>query len=545
MSPGPSEARSGEPPIEAGTSAEDPLPARRGPWSRLGVRLLGVVLLVNLATFALAGALLVPRLSAEREAEVSRLSVGMVQTLRGIIRPERDLNVAAILDWSGWREIEDAVLVDANFVEDTRGVPLPTGIHLNPVGASGRPVDGRESAVLRALSSSLRTGATVRVSGGWAVPIRVGGLDWGACWFRLPPSDSLREVARTLLPGFLLSTIVFSLGTFFAVRGLVIGPVERLAAAARRVARGDLTARVEAGRGRGELDELVNGFNRMTAQVEGFNRELAQRVEEATRAAREAEAAVMIQRRLAAVGELAAGIAHEINNPLGGLQNAVRSLAREDLSPERRTRYLELLEDGLERIGGTVGQVLRMAPRETEPVLVDLVGVARDGLGLVQHRARELGVRLELRVRGERREPIEPSAASEPELPVLGVRNELGAATLNLLVNALDSLETDGVGASFEDREPRCEVSIERTAEQCLLEVSDNGVGATPEQLERALDLFFTTKEVGRGTGLGLSIVHSIADSHGGRLELDSRPGHGFRARVVLPRPELSGDQRP
>ena len=526
-------------PLPLSEKPADETPAPRKPLlGRLGVQLFVAVLVINLATFALAGALLVPRLSAERDAEVSRLSGGMIQTLRGIIRPERDLNVAAILEWSGWQQIEDAVLVDANLSEDAEGVPIPQGIHLNPVGAHGRPLRGQQPLVLRALSLSQRSGATIRAAGGWSVPIQVGERDWGACWFRLERKDSLSEVARTLLPGFLLSTLLFSVGTFFAVRGLVLGPVERLAGAVRRVAKGDLSARADPGGGSGEMAELVVGFNRMTARVEGFNRELEVRVDEATRAAREAEAAVMIQRRLAAMGELAAGIAHEINNPLGGLQNAVRSLGKEDLPPERRSRYLELLADGLERIRGTVGQVLRMAPRETDPVLIDLVAVARDAIGLVRHRAQDLGVELELRALGRTVEE-EAGSTAGPRVQVLGARNELGAAALNLLVNAIDSLETDGVGAGSSGHAPRCTVAIGREDGSCTLSVSDNGIGTTSENLERSRDLFFTTKEVGRGTGLGLSIVHNIADTHGGRLELESSSGAGFTARIVFPRPEL------
>ena len=104
----------------------------------------------------------------------------------------------------------------------------------------------------------------------------------------------------------------------------------------------------------------------------------------------------MTQRRLAAMGELAAGIAHEINNPLGGLQNAVVTLGRTDLAPEKRERYLGLLSDGLTRIGETVHRLRRFTPRSAPHEPLPLVDVARDSIDLVRHRADRAGVELAL-----------------------------------------------------------------------------------------------------------------------------------------------------
>jgi signal transduction histidine kinase len=138
----------------------------------------------------------------------------------------------------------------------------------------------------------------------------------------------------------------------------------------------------------------------------------------ATEKARIVEAMAMRERRLAAMGELAAGIAHEINNPLGGLQNAVEELRRDELASERRRQYLELLARGLARIGETVNRLRRFTPREGPFEPVDLAAVAHDALELVQHRARRLNV--ELVFRADERVPAVP-----------GVRNEIDQAVLN------------------------------------------------------------------------------------------------------------------
>src|SRR5262249_33317976 len=163
----------------------------------------------------------------------------------------------------------------------------------------------------------------------------------------------------------------------------------------------------------------VRSFNEMSSTIENFNQRLSEEVRVATEKARTVEALAMRERRLAAMGELAAGIAHEINNPLGGLQNAVVELERAELPPARRAQYPDLLARGLARIGETVNRLRRFTPREAPSEPVDLAAVARDALELVQHRARRLGVELVLR--------------EEEGVPsVSGAQSEIGHAVLNL-----------------------------------------------------------------------------------------------------------------
>jgi signal transduction histidine kinase len=230
----------------------------------------------------------------------------------------------------------------------------------------------------------------------------------------------------------------------------------------------------------------------------------------------------MTQRRLAAMGELAAGIAHEINNPLGGLQNAVARLRAGDLEPEREARYFGLLERGLERIGRTVRQLLRFTPRALEHAPVDLLDVANDAADLVRHRAERQGVELAL------------DAATGPGTALChGARNELGQAVLNLLVNALDALED---GGTRDPSGPRIAIEIGTLADRVELRVADNGPGVAAGEIAKLSDLFYSTKEVGRGSGLGLSLVHNAIRAHGGEVELESLPGRGFTVLIRLPR---------
>ncbi len=255
----------------------------------------------------------------------------------------------------------------------------------------------------------------------------------------------------------------------------------------------------------------------MAATVQGFSATLEHEVARATEHARAAEAAAMTQRRLAATGELAAGVAHEINNPLGGLLNAAEALSQEKLPPEKRSQYQALLKSGLERIQVTVGRLLRLAPRQAKPQPISLAQPVADATALVQHRAAQLSIAIELTCQGRAE----------------GAEERLAQAVLNLLVNALDALEDAHAVHG------RIQVDLRLVAglggDELVVSVADNGPGVPAEELPRIADAFYTTKEVGRGTGLGLTIVHNVAASHGGRVELFSPPGLGFRAELHLP----------
>jgi signal transduction histidine kinase len=491
----------------------------------LRARLFVLVLAINVAVFVLGGYFLLQRIDQRTPEATDRFADGVVYTVSSMIRPGEDVNAARILAWPSWNAIEDALLVSNQLDELPSGRLLPRGVALNPVGSSRRGPTFDTSAVLTAIAMAMRNGVPVDgVESGRAVPIRVqaeGGGEaavWGGCWYRVRRESGLGPIARDLLPWFLISTLLLTVGTFLMLRGLVLEPVERLASAAQRIEAGDLSVRVETRRGGSELAELSRSFNAMVGRLEGYNRELNAEVRRQTEQARRAEAAAMIQRRLAAMGELAAGIAHEINNPLGGLINAAETLRRADLPAAKRTQYLELLKDGLERIRLTVSQLLRFTPREAAPLPLLVSSVARDALDLVRHRAERAGVECTLDVE-----------AAEPE--VLGLRNELGQALLNLYVNALDALESAPAPASGR----RIETALRRVERELCVSVSDNGPGMSAQLLPKAADLYFTTKEVGQGTGLGLSIVHGIAEQHGGRLALRSAPGAGFHAEIWLP----------
>lgn len=490
-------------------------PGRRREWTLEG-RLVLVVLVVNLLLFGAASVF-----SAESATVRQRWYAHMRLEALALNLPRGAPNerLASLLRYPLWDEFQDAVFMDRRyeFDEEDRRV-IPSVLACSPLGVLHREPDFDEQAALQAIVRAIETGSTIHVrDNDFAIPLTDrDGEVWGGLWYRTADGDSMFEVLQSNLPWFLLFTLLLTLAILWALRGLVIEPLERLAAGARRVGSGDYRVVLEPSVGKArELRDLARTFDDMTAELGSFNATLTEEVRVASEKARRAEATLMTQRRLAAMGELAAGIAHEINNPLGGLSNALDMLEREDLAPERRARYLGLLKDGLGRIGETVHRLRRFTPRaKPMPVELELRDTVQDAIDLVVHRAQGAQVEITLEARGSTR--------------LFGARTELGQAILNLLTNSLDSLEERGRGG-------RIELILERQGDVVVLTATDDGPGVAREELESVADLFYTTKEVGKGTGLGLALVHNVVEAHGGTVSIDSEKDRYFQVTLAFP----------
>jgi PAS domain S-box-containing protein len=259
--------------------------------------------------------------------------------------------------------------------------------------------------------------------------------------------------------------------------------------------------------------------------------------------------------RLASIGRLSAGVAHEINNPLAFVSNNLTVLERDclgllqmiDLYEQERgplgraapaalekvealaqeidlpyirdnlRRIMNSTKEGLDRVTRIVSSLrghARIAPVQRQEVhLPDLLDTC---LEILQVRLRERGIH------------VERDFSNPPK--VRCIFSDIHQVLLNLLLNACQAIE-----AMPADHPGRIRVSVRQAAEDLLLEVSDNGCGIPPNDLPCLFDPFFTTRDVREGSGLGLWISHTIINAHGGRLEVDSQPGRGTTFRVVLP----------
>lgn len=222
--------------------------------------------------------------------------------------------------------------------------------------------------------------------------------------------------------------------------------------------------------------------------------------------------------RLAGVGELAASIAHELNNPLGTVSLRIEGVLAKTPAEDPRRRPLEVVEQEVNRMARLVSNLLNFSRAGREQVsTVDVCDEVTRTIELTDHHMKRHGVR------------IEPDFA--PGVPqIYADRQHLRQVFLNLFTNAADAMPR---GGRLVPRVRPGELPGPRPA--VVVEVADTGFGIPPEHLPRVTDPFFTTKEEGKGTGLGLAICKRIVQQHQGRLEVESEVGRGTTVRVVLP----------
>ena len=226
------------------------------------------------------------------------------------------------------------------------------------------------------------------------------------------------------------------------------------------------------------------------------------------------EAEVKRIEKLALVGELAAGIAHEIRNPLASMSGSLQMLEGEDQSESDRRRLLTIIGRELDRLNDMVDDFLRYArPHPGRPAPVDLSRLIENNLRMFQNQA-DLDGRIHIEL------------DLQPGLIVYFDPHQLEQIMWNLLKNAVEAMPGGGtlyLTAGLDEEIP----------DMAVLAVGDTGQGIEPGNLSRIFDPFFTTK--GRGSGLGLSIVHRMLEGGGGRIEADSRSGRGTWFTILLP----------
>jgi two-component system, LuxR family, sensor kinase FixL len=221
--------------------------------------------------------------------------------------------------------------------------------------------------------------------------------------------------------------------------------------------------------------------------------------------------------RLAGVGELAASIAHELNNPLATVQLRVEGVLARTPADDPRRRPLEVIEQEVERMARLVGHLLHFSrPGRDQVSTVSVPDEVRKTVELTEPHLRRLGVE------------VASEFHSVPD--IFADRQQLRQVLLNLFTNAADAMPQ---GGRLTPRVRPGELPPARPA--VVIEVADTGAGIPPEHLPRVFDPFFTTKEEGKGTGLGLAICKRIVEQHHGALEIESEVGRGTTVRVALP----------
>jgi len=301
---------------------------------------------------------------------------------------------------------------------------------------------------------------------------------------------------------FVIGATVASLTLLVLATTWMLRPIRHVAVMCQKVIGGDLSARVGI-RPPGEMGDLCRAVDSMAHAVQ----EREELLKQATRQQ------VGRSEQLASVGRLAAGVAHEINNPLTGVL-AFADLLREKENMDAQDRQdLELIIRETKRAREIVKGLLDFA-RET-PQVKTQVNVN----DLVRHTILLLGKRDAL-------EDIQlVEALTEPLPQVLGDKNQLQQVLINLSLNACEAMPNGGTLL----------LATSGANGSVVIEVTDTGCGIKPEHLDKVLEPFFTTKPVGKGTGLGLSVSYGIVQQHGGTLDVESQEGKGTTFKVTLP----------
>lgn len=406
----------------------------------------------------------------------------------------------------------------ADVIVTSGRAPYEAQIYLNPRGAVHRDPDQfPHEQIQEGIAQAREVDGFLPVAGGYTHALRQGESIAGYLWFlpKHPPALPSNLPFWTSVLTIGIATVLFGVALFWAIARTIGRPLRALGEAAAQVADGSYAVRLPEDLASGELRPVVVAFNHMAQEVQNHTGTLARAVQEAVEQAKQKERALVLSSRLASIGTLAAGVAHEINNPIGGMQNAVHRLLQNADLGERQRVYLQLVQDGLQRIGRTARRLLDFSPRPASVGLFPLEAAIDGAKALVEHRLSQRGVSLSVQV--------------APDLPpVRGDAHELQQVLLNLFLNSLDAIETKGGGG-------RIDVGATAAGDQILLCVDDDGAGMDPRDLPRVFDPFFTKKERPDASGLGMFISYSIVQNHGGEMTVDSQPGRGFHVRITLP----------
>lgn len=349
---------------------------------------------------------------------------------------------------------------------------------------------------------------------------------------------SLDEIDRTTrrntldVAGFGVGFILLAgLALGLLVHRLVFVPLRDLEAGARRLATGDLEQSIPV-RSADEFGQLAAAFNAMTIALRDSRRELTdwahtleEKVAERTRKLRAAEAGAVEREKLASVGLLAAGIAHELNNPLTGILTFSHLIRKKLPDGSQDAEDLDLVISETKRCATIIRRLLDFArQRPPEKKYADLNHVVADTVRLVERPANLHDIEITLDL--------------DPALPQVWIDEDLvKQVVMNVLVNAQHAIADKGSITVRSRRVPEPRSAEPGSPPVPMVEVSiaDTGSGITPENLKRIFDPFFTSKGVGKGTGLGLSVSHGIVKAHGGAIEVESTPGAGSTFHIYLP----------
>jgi two-component system, NtrC family, sensor kinase len=324
----------------------------------------------------------------------------------------------------------------------------------------------------------------------------------------------MRRNALTVLVLIIAAGMMMAIGLGYFLENKIMSPVHRLIKASQQVSEGNLAPEIGP-LSKDEIGVLQKTFKDMVVSLE--ERDKQRRAESENR--------LLQSEKQASVGRLAAGVAHEINNPLTGVLTFTRILQRSQSIGDKDRDHLQKIAESTVRVRNIVKGLLdfsRQTELDQEPT--DVNRLIRTVISAMENQALIKGVSLEFNPR--------------EDLPMITLdRNQFQSVVINLIINALDATEQGGtIRAST-----GISVSASNTDKKGVeISITDTGCGIPPENLDKLFEPFFTTKEVGKGTGLGLAVSYGIVQRHGGTIRVQSELGRGSTFTIWIPVDEQS-----
>lgn len=335
-----------------------------------------------------------------------------------------------------------------------------------------------------------------------------------------PYIDTTNQVILTFAVIAILCVVVLLLILVFSTTR-IINPLQKMVMATQKIAKGDLSHKLDV-KSKDEIGALAESFDKMTVELRTANQKLIEwgktlekKVEERTAEIRQMQAHLIQQEKLASLGKLAAGIAHEINNPLGGILIYSHLLLEDTKKEDPQYQNLEKIVKETTRCRDIVKGLLQFArPKEPEVTQISVNSTLDNALSLLESQAIFQNIVIKKQY--------------QDDLPlVVADRSQLQQVFINIILNAVDAMKGKGtltLKTNLSIGEPFLNISI-----------SDTGHGIDKKDRSRLFEPFFTTKEVSAGTGLGLAICYSIIQKHEGIIEVESEVGKGSTFTVKLP----------
>lgn len=311
--------------------------------------------------------------------------------------------------------------------------------------------------------------------------------------------------ARQLLSDLIIVGLII---VFIAAISAVVvsrkftAPLESLSAAVRKIAKGDFDVKVDIS-SRDEIGQLADSFNNMANEL--LERE---------RSLKSAQLALVQSEKMAAVGTLSAGLAHEVKNPLSAVLGYAQLAKRKLSQPDVIKKHLDIIENETRRCNEIIGNLMQFSRQEKgEFTDVTINEVVEKSVGIVDHQLGLKNVRVNMKL--------------APDIPeIIGNSNQLQQVLMNLAINAQQAMEPDG---------GTVDIATYFDNDNVYISVSDTGPGISEEVVEKIFEPFFTTKAAGEGTGLGLSVTYGIIRDHKGDIRVERADSGGARFVIALP----------